>query len=90
MKMRLRLASACAALVPCLLSINTTVASTPEDDEVFTPLTAVTVSTPGRPLKSFDISYVDQGRLIPLTQVGLYVVGAARGTGRRVCEDCLA
>jgi hypothetical protein len=28
-------------------------------DEVFTPLTAVTVSTPGRPLKSFDISYVD-------------------------------
>jgi hypothetical protein len=30
-------------------------------DEVFTPLTAVTVSTPGRPLKSFDISYVDQG-----------------------------
>jgi hypothetical protein len=60
MKMRLRLASACAALVPCLLSINTTVASTPED-EVFTPYTAVTVSTPGRPLKSFDISYVDQG-----------------------------
>jgi hypothetical protein len=31
------------------------------NDEVFTPLTAVTVSTPGRPLKSFDISYVDQG-----------------------------
>jgi hypothetical protein len=61
MKMRLRLASACAALVPCLLSINTTVASTPEDDEIFTPYTAVTVSTPGRPLKSFDISYVDQG-----------------------------
>jgi hypothetical protein len=60
MKMRLRLASACAALVPCLLSINTTVASTPED-EFFTPYTAVTVSTPGRPLKSFDISYVDQG-----------------------------
>ena len=30
-------------------------------DEVFTPYTAVTVSTPGRPLKSFDISYVDQG-----------------------------
>jgi len=30
-------------------------------DEVFTPVTAVTVSTPGRPLKSFDISYVDQG-----------------------------
>jgi hypothetical protein len=30
-------------------------------DEVFTPLTAVTVSTPGRPLASFDISYVDQG-----------------------------
>ena len=29
-------------------------------------------------------------RLIPLTQVRLYVVGAARGTGRRVCEDCLA
>jgi hypothetical protein len=28
-------------------------------------------------------------RLIPLTQAGLYVVGAARGTGRRVCEDCL-
>src|SRR5580700_1653222 len=59
MKMRLRLASACAALVPCLLSINTTVASTL--DEVFMPYTAVTVSTPGRPLKSFDISYVDQG-----------------------------
>jgi hypothetical protein len=30
-------------------------------DEAFTPMTAVTVSTPGRPLKSFDISYVDQG-----------------------------
>jgi hypothetical protein len=29
-------------------------------------------------------------RLIPLAQVRLYVVGAARGTGRRVCEDCLA
>ena len=29
-------------------------------------------------------------RLIPLTQAHLYVVGAARGTGRRVCEDCLA
>ena len=33
----------------------------PSGDEVFTPMTAVTVSTPGRPLKSFDISYVDQG-----------------------------
>ena len=33
----------------------------PSGDEVFTPVTAVTVSTPGRPLKSFDISYVDQG-----------------------------
>ena len=29
-------------------------------------------------------------RLIPLTQAHLYVVGAPRGTGRRVCEDCLA
>jgi hypothetical protein len=29
-------------------------------------------------------------RLIPLTQSHLYIVGAARGTGRRVCEDCLA
>jgi hypothetical protein len=29
-------------------------------------------------------------RLIPLAQVRLYVVGAARGTGRRVCEGCLA
>jgi hypothetical protein len=29
-------------------------------------------------------------RLIPLTQVRLYVVGAARGAGRRFCEDCLA
>jgi hypothetical protein len=60
MAKRLRLASACAAgaLVPCLLSINTAHA---QSDEVFTPLTAVTVSTPGRPLKSFDISYVDQG-----------------------------
>jgi hypothetical protein len=60
MKMRLGLASARAVgiLVPCLLSINTTFASA---DEIFTPLTAVTVSTPGRPLKSFDISYVDQG-----------------------------
>jgi hypothetical protein len=58
MAKRLRLASACAAgiLVPCLLSVNTAGA-----DEVFTPLTAVTVSTPGKPLKSFDISYVDQG-----------------------------
>jgi hypothetical protein len=60
MKMRLALASACGVglVVPCLLSINTAVA---DIDEVFTPLTAVTVSTPGRPLKSFDISYVDQG-----------------------------
>jgi phenylpropionate dioxygenase-like ring-hydroxylating dioxygenase large terminal subunit len=29
-------------------------------------------------------------RLIPLTQVRLYVVGAALGAGRRFCEDCLA
>jgi hypothetical protein len=29
-------------------------------------------------------------RLIPLTQVYLYVVGAARGAGWRFCEDCLA
>jgi tripartite-type tricarboxylate transporter receptor subunit TctC len=29
-------------------------------------------------------------RLIPLTQVRLYVVGAAGGAGRRFCEDCLA
>ena len=29
-------------------------------------------------------------RLIPLTQVNLYVVGAAPGAGRRFCEDCLA
>jgi hypothetical protein len=29
-------------------------------------------------------------RLIPLTQVRLYVVGGARGAGRRFCEDCLA
>ena len=33
----------------------------PSGDEVFAPVTAVTVSTPGRPLKSFDIGYVDQG-----------------------------
>src|SRR5271165_5098023 len=61
MKKRLGLASACAAgiLVPCLLLIDT--ARAVPVDEVFTPLTAVTVSTPGRPLKSFDISYVDQG-----------------------------
>ena len=61
MKKRLGLASACAAgiLVPCLLSIDTARAA--PVDEVFTPLTAVTVSTPGRPLASFDISYVDQG-----------------------------
>lgn len=61
MKKRLGLASACAAsiLVPSLLSVDT--ARAVPVDEVFTPLTAVTVSTPGRPLKSFDISYVDQG-----------------------------
>jgi hypothetical protein len=29
-------------------------------------------------------------RLIPLTQVRLYVVGGARGAGRRFCEDYLA
>jgi hypothetical protein len=60
MKMRLGLASACAAgiLVPCLSSIDIARA---QSDEVFAPMTAVTVSTPGRPLKSFDISYVDQG-----------------------------
>jgi len=29
-------------------------------------------------------------RLIPLTQVNLYVVGAAPGADRRFCEDCLA
>jgi hypothetical protein len=67
MKMRLGLATACAAgiLVPCLLSINTAGAAPvlvcPDGDECFTPLTAVTVSRLGRPLKSFDISYVDQG-----------------------------
>jgi hypothetical protein len=54
--MRLGLASTCAAAILCLLSMNTAGA-----DEVFAPLTAVTVSTPGRPLTSFDISYVDQG-----------------------------
>jgi hypothetical protein len=39
----------------------TCIPAAPSGDEAFTPLTAVTVSTPGRPLKSFDISYVDQG-----------------------------
>jgi hypothetical protein len=29
-------------------------------------------------------------RLIPLTQVHLYVVGVAHEAGRRFCEDCLA
>jgi len=29
-------------------------------------------------------------RLIPLTQVHLYVVGAAHEAGRRFCEDCSA
>ena len=33
---------------------------------------------------------VQRPRLIPLTQVRLYVVGAARGAGWRFCEDCLA
>jgi hypothetical protein len=40
-----------------------------------------------------DLSVVVEAaglRLIPLTQVRLYVVGAAGGAGRRFCEDCLA
>jgi hypothetical protein len=31
-----------------------------------------------------------QRTIIPLSQARLYVVSAARGTGRLVCEDCLA
>jgi hypothetical protein len=37
---------------------------------------------------SYFVAYLDEfgqiGRLIPLAQIRLYVVGAARGTGRRV------
>jgi hypothetical protein len=43
----------------------------------------------GRKLKDL----VEEGlrlRLIPLPQVRLYVVGAAREAGCRFCEDCLA
>ena len=33
---------------------------------------------------------VPHRKLIPLTQVHLYVVGAAHEAGRRFCEDCSA
>jgi hypothetical protein len=36
------------------------------------------------------VELVKNGRLIPLTQVHLYVVGVAHEAPRRFCEDCLA
>jgi hypothetical protein len=50
----------------------------------YLPRPALERAAPGLPIKP------GPRRLIPLTQVRLYVVSAARGTGRRVCEDCLA
>jgi hypothetical protein len=54
------------------------------------PMTLAQCRSMISPSRSLLYASVLLARLIPLAQVRLYVVGAARGTGRRVCEDCLA
>jgi hypothetical protein len=57
-------------------------------DPNWQPLGEPPLGTPNHP--EYPSGHACHRRLIPLAQVRLYVGGAARGTGRRVCGDCLA